>query len=121
MFYILGSACYCWPNSDLAEFLAAVFYIIGSSGFLITEILEIITTLNRYLRLNLLLSITGSVAYVVGSVGYLPSLDDIGDVGIGEYGFIFGSVWVVASQTWKVRARNVSISLESLRDCIHAR
>lgn len=121
MFYILGSACYCWPNSDLAEFLAAVFYIIGSSGFLITEILEIITTLNRYLRLNLLLSITGSVAYVVGSVGYLPSLDDIGDVGIGEYGFIFGSVWVVASQTWKVRALNVPISLDSLNDCIHAR
>ena len=108
LFYILGTTCYCWPHSNLANFLGALFYIIGSSGFLTSEILEIITTLNRYLRINLLLSITGSVAYVIGSVGYLPSIDNSGDVGIGEYGFIIGSVWVVASQTWKVRTCNIN-------------
>jgi len=102
VFYILGTACYFWTNSYLADFFGALFYIIGSFGLLATEFLEIITTLNVYLRINLLLSIAGSTGYVIGSVGYLPSIDNTGDVGIAEYGFIIGSVIVVASQTWKV-------------------
>ena len=100
--YILGSACYFWPDSSLADFLGALFYILGSTGLLVSDVLEIITTLNRYHRMNIALSVLGSVAYVVGSVGYLPAIDASDDAGIGEYGFIFGSAWVVLSQTWKV-------------------
>jgi predicted membrane channel-forming protein YqfA (hemolysin III family) len=103
IFYILGSAFYYWPDSSLADFLGAFFYIVGSVCLLLSDFLEVITTLNRYQRINIALSTVGSIAYIVGSVGYLPAIDESDNAGLGEYGFIIGSVWVVASQTWKVR------------------
>ena len=41
----------------------------------------------------------GSIAYIVGSAGYLPAINEFDAARLGDYAFIIGSVWLVASLT----------------------
>jgi len=99
--FIAGTALYFFPDWPPSGELAGVFYTVGSLGFLYVDVLEFFTfTDEPYLRFNISLSATGSFFYVVGSVGFFPSVFAENPV-IGEYGFILGSAFIGCSQMWK--------------------
>lgn len=82
--------------------ISAWLYIIGSCGFLYVDVLEFFTfTEDCKLRLNISMSMTGSLLYVIGSAGFLSYIYATTTV-IGIQGFIWGSFWIAVSQTWKV-------------------
>lgn len=102
--FIVGTACYF--DSIAAYSLGAWLYIIGSCGFLGVDVLEMATfySIDKYLTINIALSIIGSTLYILGSVGFLPSLSgaDGSTSSLGVWGFILGSFFIGSSQVWKV-------------------
>jgi len=64
------------------------------------DIQEWLTFMGPVLRTNILLSATGSLLYVVGSVGFFPSVAAVSPL-IGVWGFVLGSAFIAWSQLWK--------------------
>lgn len=91
-------------SSSVAPLISALFYIIGSCGFLCVDVLEFFTfTGAALLSLNISASAIGSTAYVIGSIGFLPIvLNGIWGTSIGVWGFIIGSALIAVSQMMKV-------------------
>ena len=101
--FIIGTLCYF--DFLQAYDLGAWLYIIGSCGFLGVDVLELATyyKLDKYLTINICLSVTGSTLYILGSIGFLPSMDTDGSTSaLGIWGFILGSFFIGTSQLWKV-------------------
>ena len=101
--FIVGSALFFFPSVPNYLFISAVFYIVGSFGFLFVDLQEFFTYRDNsnLLRTNISLSATGSLFYVIGSVGFLPSVYDTTAM-VGIWGFILGSAFIFGSQSWKV-------------------
>jgi hypothetical protein len=77
-------------------------YTIGSCGFLFVDVQEFFTfTADFWLRVNISCSAIGSTFYIIGSVGFIPSIYATSPL-IGILGFIAGSAWIGGSQTWKL-------------------
>ena len=77
-------------------------YVIGSVGFLTVDLLEFFTfTTDKTLRFNISLSATGSLFYLIGSIGFLPNIYAATKY-IGILGFLLGSIFIAVSQTWKL-------------------
>lgn len=102
--FIAGTACYYVnPQTDAIGDLAAALYTIGSVGFLTVDVMEFFTPAYTIcpLRGNIAMSAIGSTWYVIGSVGYLPSILNETEA-VGVWGFILGSFFIGVSQIWKV-------------------
>lgn len=100
--FIAGTTCYFYPEWVNGGFYAALLYTLGSFGFLSVDLLEFFTfTEDRVIRFNIFLSATGSTFYVLGSIGFFPSVYALTSV-IGIWGFILGSFFIGISQLWKV-------------------
>ncbi|PRP81540.1 hypothetical protein PROFUN_10902 [Planoprotostelium fungivorum] len=104
--FVIGTGCY-FPydyNWTLGFKIAGISYTIGSAGFLTVDVLEFFTfTEDRWLRLNIFASATGSLCYLIGSLFFIPELQSLShgsDVGV--WGFILGSAFIAASQFCKV-------------------
>lgn len=95
--FIAGTAVLFVPGNDA---LSAVLYTIGSCGFLFVDVQEWFTFSGTVLRTNIGMSMTGSALYVVGSVGFLPSVVAFNPL-IGIWGFVLGSAFIAWSQLWK--------------------
>ena len=99
--FIAGTACLCYSDWVQGPLASALLYICGSFGFLLVDVMEFFTfTEDKLLRLNILMSVSGSTAYVIGSVGFLPLVSAI-TPSFGIWGFIIGSVLIGVSQLWK--------------------
>jgi hypothetical protein len=95
-----------WGGSALTS---AVFFIIGSCGFLTVDVMEWFTfTADPWLRANIALSAFGSVCYLLGSCGFLPDVYERTDR-VGVLGIEIGSAAIGCSQAWKL-ARVVGAS-----------
>ncbi len=92
-----------YPVQDYALSLwSAILYTIGSVGFLVVDLLEFVTFTTPWrLRFNIFLSATGSSLYILGSIGFLPSILDT-TAAIGLWGFVLGSSFIGCSQFWKL-------------------
>ena len=101
--FIIGTALlFPSPSTYLLSLLSAIIYTIGSVGFLAVDIQEFFTfTDDNLLRLNISISATGSLAYVIGSLGYIPSIESDYPL-LGIVGFIIGSLLIFCSQLWKL-------------------
>lgn len=101
--FIIGTALlFPSPSTYLLSLLSAIIYTIGSVGFLAVDIQEFFTfTDDNLLRLNISISATGSLAYVIGSLGYIPSIESDYPL-LGIVGFILGSLLIFCSQLWKL-------------------
>ena len=98
--FILGTAVLFAPSTDASNIASAALYTAGSLGFLAVDLLELATYTGFALRVNISMSATGSLLYVIGSVGFFPLIIDMTTlVGIG--GFIAGSAAIGISQVWK--------------------
>ena len=89
------------PGAALAS---AAVYTLGSLGFLAVDLQELASYSRAdeaVLRANIFFSATGSLLYVVGSVGYVPSVAAASPQ-LGPVGFIAGSAAIFASQCWKL-------------------
>lgn len=87
-----------------ASWLSAWLYTIGSATFLLADITEWLHYVHkdcRYKKLviNFLVSVCGSLLYLIGSVCFIP---DVNAAVTGLYLFIFGSTLIVISQSWKL-------------------
>jgi len=101
--FIIGTALlFPIPSTYMLSLLSAIIYTIGSVGFLAVDIQEFFTfTDDELLRLNISISATGSLAYVIGSLGYIPSIESDYPL-LGICGFIIGSSLIYSSQLWKL-------------------
>jgi len=100
--FTFGTYIYYLPASEFLSYLSAWLYIIGSVGFLYVDVQEFFTfTDNRWLRLNICMSMIGSALYIVGSYGFLPDVAAV-DPETGIQGFIWGSFFIGVSQAWKL-------------------
>ena len=89
-------------QSNALAVLSSALYTVGSLGFLLVDVLEFFTfTEEAFLRLNISISAMGSTAYVLGSLGFAPSLAAASPQ-LGNLGFLVGSALIAASQAWKV-------------------
>lgn len=115
--FLLGSYMY-YPSVNLSlngYMIGAWLFTIGSSTFLLADLTE----WNHYrpgcmplndlqgfkhkfkaaeVGLNFFMSATGSFLYLLGSIFFIPSLDMLV---AGEYLFIYGSLVIFFSQSWK--------------------
>jgi hypothetical protein len=106
MTFLAGTSTYFYPDGEFLGISSAVWggwlYLTGSCNFLGVDMLEFLTfTEDPALRLNILLSASGSFAYVVGSVGFLPEVTAYNPL-IGIYGIIAGSFLIGVSQFVKI-------------------
>ena len=102
--FIGGTSILYYTSYSSAAFVSALLYTIGSLGFLSVDVLEFFTfTSPLTLRLNILASACGSFAYVLGSVGFFPSIISASGAALGIYGFEIGSGAIALSQLFKVR------------------
>lgn len=101
--FIAGSVLYFYPAMENALLWSGLLYILGSLGFLAVDLLEFFTYTDNsnLLRTNISLSAVGSTFYVIGSIGFLPSVAEANKI-IGPWGFIIGSAVIATSQSWKV-------------------
>ena len=100
--FIIGTACLFYPAWDNGALVSAWLYIIGSFGFFGVDFLEFFTfTQSGTLRANIGISMFGSFLYILGSVGFLPSVASSIEW-IGPWGFILGSVFIASSELWKL-------------------
>jgi hypothetical protein len=100
--FIFGTLCYYFPKWTDGAFDAAFLYTLGSVGFLYVDLLEFFTfTDNGWMRANIAISAVGSTCYVIGSVGFFPTIFNT-SMTCGLIGFIVGSAFISASQTWKI-------------------
>ena len=110
--FIFGTAVYYFPDWEDSYLWGGVLYTIGSSGFLGVDVMELFTfTSDTVLSINIFCSATGSLLYVIGSIGFIPAVYEseatwnvIGftPATTGVYGFIAGSFFIGCSQFWKV-------------------
>ncbi len=72
--FIAGTGTYYYPEWEDGPFFSALLYTIGSCGFLAVDTQEFLTFTNEpmLIRTNILCSWTGSLLYVIGSVGFFP-------------------------------------------------
>lgn len=103
--FIGGTAILYCSSCSAAAFVSALLYTIGSFGFLSVDVLEFFTFTSLPLRLNILASAVGSSAYVLGSIGFFPSVMSASPPGtaLGVFGFEIGSGVIALSQFFKVR------------------
>lgn len=96
----IGGTAVLYQN---AAFMSAVLYIVGSCGFLLVDLMELVTFTDSPapLRVNISMSAVGSTLYVIGSAGFLPDVF-AQSPNLGAIGFIAGSAVIGLSQTWKV-------------------
>ena len=88
--FIAGTVLYFYPDVSDGDLWSAWLYTVGSFGFLGVDCLEFVTfTADRWLRANIALSATGSLCYVIGSVGFFPRIYAATDR-VGVWGFILG-------------------------------
>lgn len=99
--FIAGTLILFLPATDANNLASAVLYIVGSLGFLYVDLLEFATYTDCPLRGNILMSAAGSLLYVLGSAGFLPSVTGATSVPVGIAGFIAGSAAIGVSQIWK--------------------
>lgn len=99
--FLAGTALLFIPEA-WADTLSALLYVIGSCGFLFVDVQEFLTFDGAVLRTNIAMSMTGSVLYVVGSVGYYPPIL-AWNPRMGIWGFVLGSAFIAWSQLWKTR------------------
>jgi len=102
----VGTILYYYPEAAALGLdqgnISGWLYVIGSSGFLYVDVLEFFTyTTDKWLRLNISMSATGSLLYLIGSAGFIPKLYAMTSL-VGIWGFILGSFAIAVSQTWKV-------------------
>jgi hypothetical protein len=82
--------------------VTAWLYIIGSAGFLFVDVQEFFTfTDDVILRINISCSMIGSLFFLIGSAGFLPTFYNWCPL-IGIIGFLAGSFFIGCSQTWKL-------------------
>lgn len=91
--FIAGTSCYFFEFGNSGT-IAGILYVIGSIGFLGVDVQEFFTfkSLSTSLAINISLSMFGSTLYILGSVGFLPSLHV--DTTLGVWGFILGSFFI---------------------------
>jgi len=115
--FILGTSCYFDKNWHDGGEIGSVLFIIGSVSFLIADTMEIVASSDDvWIRLNLSLSVIGSIFYVMGSIGFIPSIFNQKEI-LGATGFIIGSILIGSSQIWKVirtGTENDKFSFQSL-------
>jgi hypothetical protein len=112
--FIIGTALLFPVPTYMLSLSSAVIYTIGSLGFLFVDLQEFFTfTEDTILRFNISLSATGSLAYVIGSIGYIPSLQSISPL-LGIWGFIIGSAFIFFSQVWKLYRIGLPINKDAL-------
>jgi len=100
--FISGTGCFFFKTWHDASEAASILFIIGSSSFLIVDMMEMITSPNTFwVRLNLAMNTMGSIFYVVGSIGFIPAVFNEGKA-LGALGFIVGSILIGYSQIWKI-------------------
>jgi hypothetical protein len=113
--FLTGGITFCfgtfllWPFADDSSaqantlaVLSSMLYTVGSLGFLMVDVMEWFTfTESALLRANISLSATGSFFYVLGSLGFAPSVSAASPT-LGSLGFLVGSALIAASQAWKV-------------------
>jgi hypothetical protein len=100
--FIAGTAVLYWPPSPPLATLSAALYTVGSLGFLFVDVQEFFTFASEpMLRANIALSATGSLLYVLGSLGFLPAVEAATPI-IGTWGFLLGSALIFVSQSMKL-------------------
>ncbi|CAE8610775.1 unnamed protein product [Polarella glacialis] len=100
--FFIGTYLFYLPATDFLGYMSAYLYIIGSFGFLYCDVEEFFTfTDDKWLRLNISMSMVGSALYIIGSIGFLPNVMVISPL-LGILGFIGGSFAIGVSQAWKV-------------------
>lgn len=104
--FLIGSALLFpfFNNVKIASPLSAWLYTIGSLTFLLADITEWTHFFKEncpYLRyvINFFLSVIGSGLYLIGSALFLPQINQSQ---LGFKYFIYGSCFVMVSQTWKL-------------------
>lgn len=102
-----GTVALFYPGYDS---VSAALYTIGSSGFLFVDVQEWITFSGAVLRTNILMSMTGSFLYLVGSIGFFPVVVAFNPL-IGIWGFVLGSAFIGFSQVMHVRPAHPSSTL----------
>uniref|UniRef100_A0A6T8JY80 YrhK domain-containing protein n=1 Tax=Hemiselmis andersenii TaxID=464988 RepID=A0A6T8JY80_HEMAN len=92
-----------YPEWDGRLYYSALWYTIGSAGFLCLDTQEAVTYAqeSKWVRMNIMCNWWGSVLYLVGSVGFFPSVYAWSDQ-IGIQGFIQGSFVIGLSELWKM-------------------
>jgi hypothetical protein len=99
--FVIGTLLYFHPSWEYGAACSAALYTLGSLGFLTVDVMEFFTfTEIPIIRINISCSMTGSLFYVIGSIGFFPELYNRTDV-IGIWGFILGSFFIGTSQLWK--------------------
>ncbi len=100
--FVAGTAMYFYPDYANGGYVAGWLYTIGSFGFLTVDVMEFFTyTDDKWLRANIAMSAIGSTLYVIGSIGFFPSIYDATNGSVGINGFISGSAFIGVSQAWK--------------------
>ena len=99
--FIVGTALYFFPDLPNGGEWSAGLYTLGSVGFLTVDVMEFFTFTESFiLRTNISCSMTGSLFYVIGSIGFFPEIYNLTDI-VGIWGFILGSFFIGCSQLWK--------------------
>ncbi len=82
--------------------LAAILYIAGSLGFLFVDVIDLRKYKGSYVnRGSIIVSMVGNILYTIGSIAFFPSIFIMGTA-VGVWSFIFGSLFIIFSQFWKV-------------------
>ena len=98
--FIAGTTVLFFPDIPQYMSISAALYTVGSLGFLMVDVMEFFTfTDDLWLRTNIACSMSGSLAYVIGSIGFFPSIyEQTSEIGI--WGFILGSLLIGLWQLW---------------------
>ena len=108
--FLLGGTTFCAgtaallppQQNTLLATASAALYTLGSLGFLAVDVQEFFTfRAPASLRANIACSALGSTLYVLGSVGFFPSIFNASPA-LGVWGFILGSGLIAASQCCKL-------------------
>lgn len=112
--FIIATAVLYYPEVVDFDTISAWFFTIGSVGLLAVDSMEFFTfTDDMWLRVNIFTSLTGSMLYLLGSIGFFPEVYMRTDL-LGVWGLILGSFFIGASEIWKIyrigRSRTSSAS-----------
>ena len=124
--FLTGGVTFCagtgvlYLPDDWVPVVSAMLYTVGSVAFLTVDVQEFFTyTEQTKLRLNIATSATGSALYVLGSLGFLPSIAASVGPNLGSVGFDAGSAVIAASQSVKV-ARLLREQADTSAVCVEA-
>lgn len=99
--FCAGTACYYFVGWRDGPMVSAVLYIAGSCGFLAVDLIQIATYReDTALQFTISCSAVGSLIYVIGSFGFLPSVE-LASPRLGFLCFLLGSVLIGTLQLWK--------------------